>query len=437
MGTYGIKIVAGVVMVGVFSLALHERIVFAQNAQDVSVRQVQLQQQLDQIEREINDQKTILSQKQKQSASLERDIAILDAKITQAQLSIRARDISLEQLSTGIAGKSQTIGKLSDKLDRERASLSQLLRKTNDLDAYSLPEVILSGMSVSEFFSDLDSFSVVNQSIHDSIQLVQGVKKDTETEKAALEEKKSEESSLRQIQVLERQRLTQDKITRNQLLATTKGQEKTYQAVIRQKEKSAAQIRTALFTLQGSAAIPFGKALDYANIVSKQTGIRPAFLLGIIAEESNLGENVGTGSWRVDMHPTRDQPIFLKITTALGLDPDKMPVSKKPWYGYGGAMGPAQFIPSTWVMYQDKVGSLTGHTPPNPWDPKDAFMAAGLYLEDSGGAGGNASDERYAALCYLAGCRNAKKSAYAFYGDDVMSLAEKYQQQIDILQRGS
>ncbi|PCI28887.1 hypothetical protein COB52_03050, partial [Candidatus Kaiserbacteria bacterium] len=42
--------------------------------------------------------------------------------------------------------------------------------------------------------------------------------------------------------------------------------------------------------------------------------------------------------------------------------------------------------------------------------------------------------ERLAALRYFAGWRNAKKAAYAFYGDDVMELVEVMQNQIDILE---
>jgi len=34
-------------------------------------------------------------------------------------------------------------------------------------------------------------------------------------------------------------------------------------------------------------------------------------------------------------------------------------------------MGPAQFIPSTWMGYKDKVAALTGKNPPNPWDIRD------------------------------------------------------------------
>ena len=45
---------------------------------------------------------------------------------------------------------------------------------------------------------------------------------------------------------------------------------------------------------------------------------------------------------------------------------------------------PAQFIPSTWVMYEKRIASLTGHSIPNPWDPFDAFTASAILLADNG-----------------------------------------------------
>ena len=95
-------------------------------------------------------------------------------------------------------------------------------------------------------------------------------------------------------------------------------------------------------------------------------------------------------------------------------------------------MGPAQFIPTTWLLYENAVAKVTGHSPPNPWDPPDAFAAAGLLLRDNGAALRTYEAEHRAALKYLAGS-NWNKPAYRFYGDDVMALSRKYQEQIDIL----
>ena len=97
-------------------------------------------------------------------------------------------------------------------------------------------------------------------------------------------------------------------------------------------------------------------------------------------------------------------------------------------------MGPAQFIPSTWVLFQSRIATNAGHagTPANPWNNLDAFMATALYMKDLGAAGGTASSERTAALKYFAG-NNYRNPSYAFYGDGVMGFASDFQDQINIL----
>jgi membrane-bound lytic murein transglycosylase B len=91
-------------------------------------------------------------------------------------------------------------------------------------------------------------------------------------------------------------------------------------------------------------------------------------------------------------------------------------------------MGPAQFIPSTWMGYKDKVAALTGKSPANPWDIRDAFVAAGTKLY-AGGAGTEAGEWK-AAMLYFSGSTNL---AYRFYGDNVVATAKKYQADIDEL----
>ena len=402
---------------------------------EVTSRRAQLEQDLANLEKEIEAQRVILEDKQRERVSLERDVAILNANIEKSKLSIKARDIVIQQLRTDIAGKEKTITGLSSKLEREKQSLQQIIRRTNEIDSFSLAEVLLSGKDITGFFQDLDSFDAVKVSLRSSYTAVVENRTQTQNQKQTLEEKANEEVGLRRIQELEKKRLEQQETELKRILTATKGVEATYQKIISDKEKSVAQIRAELFTLRGSAAIPFEKAYEYAVIASQKTGVRPALILGIIAEESNLGENVGTGDWRVDMKNPRDTVPFLDITKRLGLDPDQMPVSKKPWYGYGGAMGPAQFIPSTWILYEDKVAEATGHNPPNPWDPLDAFTASAILLADNGADKKTYATERLAALRYLAGWANATKATYAFYGDDVMELATKYQGLIDILER--
>jgi len=243
------------------------------------------------------------------------------------------------------------------------------------------------------------------------------------------------------------------------LLAQSQNQEAAYANVVATKQAKADQIRAALFNLRDTAAIPFGTALAYAQAAQKTTGVDPAFLLAIMTQESNLGANVGacyltntatgdgvganTGSTqhRV-MSPTRDVPIFLDILSHVGGSMTNTRVSCwQPIYssagnplGWGGAMGPAQFIPSTWQLFTNRIATMTGDAYPNPWNARDAFFASAIYLSDLGAGTGLYSDEKNAACKYYSG--SSCKTSYANnYGTSVMQHAATIQStMIDPLQ---
>jgi hypothetical protein len=436
-----------------FLLLSSVKVVFAQSAAAVTsgvTQRAQLEAQLSQIEADIKVQEDILNQQKSRTNSLSKEIAILDATIKKNKLDIKARNIAIQELTDGIVEKQGTIKSLSDKTEREKESLAEILRKTNEIDQSSITEILLARDSLSKIFEDVDVFDSIKLALQGSFAVIEDTKTKTTQEKTDLESKRNDEMELKALQELQQKRIQEQEAEKNAILKASKGLEAGYQQIIKTKALTASEIRNQLFSLQGSTQIPFSKAYEYASIVGAKTGIRPAFILGIIAEESNLGQNVGTGNWRIDMKAPRDTEPFLAICQILNVDPDKAPVSKKAWYGYGGAMGPAQIIPSTWVLTggyskdsngrwvydtsKDKIRSTLGSAlPSDPWKPIDAFTASSLILKDNGAAKGTYAAERLAALRYLAGWTNATKKAYAFYGDDVMALATKYQGQIDII----
>jgi len=395
-----------------------------------------LEEKLKQTEAEIAALSTTQKELEGQSSSLSRDISLLDTKIKKSKLEIKARTIAIAQLEDGIYKKNATITTLDNKTQEQRESLSELIRQTNELDEVNIFELMLGYNKMSDFFVDIDSIVTLQDSVQQSLDEIKVNIITTEKEKDTLIDKKTEEAELKKFQEIEKKKIEVAEAEKKKLLKETKGQEATYKKLADAKKKDAASIRSQLFFLTGSPSIPFEKAVEFANFANSATGIRPAFLLGVITEESNLGKNVGTGSMAVDMAGTKCTKLreaFIRVTEELGLDPNTMPVSKKAWYGScGGAMGPAQFMSTTWEGYKKRIAAVTGHNPPNPWDPQDAFVASALYLTDAGAKYGNKESERIAALKYLAGS-NWNKSAYRFYGDDVMEFAAKYQEQIDII----
>jgi len=129
------------------------------------------------------------------------------------------------------------------------------------------------------------------------------------------------------------------------------------------------------------------------------------------------------------MKATRDVTPFLEITNKLGYNAYKTVVSCPiaSAGGYGGAMGPAQFIASTWKIFEERLKDTLGHDA-NPWTAEDAFMASAMYLSDLGAGTGTYSGEIKAACKYY-----GSGGTTCSYGRSVMSLKAKIQEDIDYL----
>lgn len=406
--------------------------VHAQESGIEGLTREQIQQQLKILEKDIETNKAQLESKKGERRTIERDLSILDAKVKEAKLSLQRRDLEIKNIDKNIKQKEVHIGSLNERAKRARASLAQLLRTTRQADDQTLVEVMLRGDSLTSVFNESNDIASVQEALSETFETIRSTKEMLDSEKVRLEEEQQEHEELRVIQERERQAAVAREQEKAAILKATKGKEKEYEQYIKQQEKTASQLRQALFALRDSTSGPvtFETMLRYADEASAQTGVRPELILAILTTESNLGKNVGKGTWTVDMHPTRDRPVFIEICAELGLDPDKMPVSKKAWYGWGGAMGPGQFIPSTWKGIKARISNLTGESPPNPWNPRTATFATALYMKDNGADAQTRAAERLAALRYLAGWKNATKPAYAFYGNEVMGHVERYEREI-------
>lgn len=426
---------------------------FAQTSPSTQAeKQAKLEAELADLNDEIKGLGNTITGLKSERASLDRDINLLNANIKRAALNIKLKNLQITRISEGIAEKTRTVETLSERISRERQSLIQLIRKTNELDQASLPEMLLSSEDLSSFFIDLDSFDAIRAGLKNSSDALKSARMQTQAAQDALEEKHREEIDTKAELERNKRNVEANESQKKQLLSITKNKEKEYTKVLADRKKRAAEIRAALFALRDTGEIPFGRALDYANVVSAKTGIRPAFLLGIFMQESSFGKDQGSclmkdsrtgsgisvksGNTKAKvMNPTRDVPPFLTITQKLGLDPYNTRVSCPQEVGWGGAMGAAQFIPSTWVMFSDRIESALGVETADPWNARDAFMAAGMYLTDLGARPGSYSAERDAACKYFSGSKCSRSSWAATYGSQVMSKAENIQtNMIDPLQ---
>jgi len=424
-----------------------------QELENAQADRARLEKELANLEKEIAAKQKELTTQKGQSTSISRDIAILTTQIKKSKLDIQAKNLVIKKLGGEIIEKSKKIKVLNTRIDNIRESLAQLIRKNREIDDKSLLALILSKSSISEAYGDIDAFSSIKKSINTSVDEIKGVKSLTEEEKILLEQKKNKEIDTKvQLETAKKEVELSEK-DKQQLLSISKKKESEYQALLAAKAKRRSEILTMLFNLRDTSAIPFAKAYEYAQLAEDKTGIRPAFLLAILTQESNLGTDQGscyvtnmeTGAGTSSksgkvvanvMKPTRDIKPFFEITTSVGRDPYKTLVSCPiGGFGYGGAMGPSQFIPSTWQIIKGRVAKLLGIKTPDPWNAKDAFMASAIYLTDLGAKKDSYTSERNAACRYYSGRNCGLVKGNTSYGDSVMGKAKNIQTKyIDPLQ---
>ena len=411
-----------------------------------------LKDKLEELEEEIKQQEKLLQSQKGQSNSIQGVINELKAEISKTRSEIEKKELLIGQLSGQINKKEETIVSLSNELNREKKSLAKLIRKINEIESLSVIEMLLSSQSVSDFYKDIDSFMTINEALYNSANNIKQVRSKTDAEKLTLEEKKAAEADIKYELEQDRKKVESKKNEQDGLLTVSKNQEQTYEQLIAARKAQVAAINARLFELAGDVqggGISFGDALTYANEASKKTGVRPALILAILKQESDLGKNVGTcnrpgdsRTWRDIMPgPTSgswrdDQTAFQKITSELGISPNGQPLScPLASGGWGGAMGPSQFIPTTWLGIRNRLGNILNISLPNPWNPRHAVHATALYMSDLGASAGGYTAERNAACKYYSG-RSCGQSSLnnTFYGDQVLAKAATIQKDIDFLE---
>ncbi len=397
-----------------------------------------LEDELAELEKQIVEYEQTISVYRKQGASLQGDIGRLQAEIDKINLQIRAIALSLRKLRGQITNTTGRISEVENRINTSRAALGALLQKTYEKDKKGLIEILLENPRLSDFFGNVNDLLLVQDNLKDSVDRLSELRGELITQKELLALERWDVKALKVYQERQRANVVVMRSQKDSLLAVAKGQEFAYQSLLVKTQKSAAQIRARIFRILGGGQMTFEEALNFARFAEQQTGVRAAFTLAVLDRESALGRNVGQCtyhramapgspySWRDDITP------FLAITRELGMDPDTTLVSCPivAHGAFGGAMGPAQFIPTTWMSVRDRVAAIIGISPASPWRNLDAFVASALYLRDNNAL----NNELEAAARYYCGGNWTRSICINFYAKNVLDTAWRFQQDINILE---
>ena len=407
----------------------------------------QVQEKIDGYAAEIKDLKS-------KARTLNRELSIYKSNIYKNELEIKETKLKIEETELEVEETSNKIKEGEKRIEKNRELLKNSMKLLYMYEQDSMFEILMTTDNISDFFNEINAMESVKNKIFKTIVDLRNEKDSLVLKEEELEERQVQQQELIQMRAQQNESLEGLKQQKNELLEFTRGEEKKFQQILEENKSILPSLKAKLYELQSLGnKIKFEDAFLAAKYIGSITGVRPAYLLGILKVESDLGINTGSGNWNDDMYQCylriskiaktaarkkyyinraeSEKNAYFSIVNRLNIEPDSVKVSREPSYGCGGAMGPAQFIPTTWLAYEERISNITGHYPPNPWDLTDAIAAMAVKVSDVPGVtSGDYNAEYDAARRYLGG-GNWRSKGLNFYPDRVMLYADLYERELN------
>jgi len=362
---------------------------------------VSAQSDAEDLENDISRLEKKIKDASKKKDVLQQNLNQINTSLTSTQQIIQRTQVLLNESIQTIGQKEQEIANLEQQLTLEKEVLKGLIRELYAVSDIPLPEIILAGNNVLGLFQENDNLLSTQEKMQGVIGDINDMRNKVAGEKGTLEDMKKDQELLLVLKNKQKQNLIVDQIdVRDDL--------EDQQATISELNHKLAELRKDLSDFLGES-ITAKDIQDAAKIASNATGVRKDFILGELVVETNLGRFTGGCKYKDTRMHSYDIPIFKAIMKSLGYGLNDKKVSCAPKSGgYGGAMGVAQFIPSTWSGWQSKIASKTGHNPPDPWSITDGVM--GMALKLAAGGATSKGGEKVASMIYYCGTSKPKET---------------------------
>ncbi len=382
-------------------------------------------------QKEIDDKKDDLEDKQdeieKKVKKIESQKSSLQGNLNVVQQTLGATKRTIDDVMNDIEKKEADIERhdaqiqtLNGQVILYQRSLSEAMRSIYYAQNGRLfSSVIENADGANRFMEKTDDLGAMREKIVEMVQQVQSAKDAQEQKRNELASLKDEKEAL----------LEEHKEKESDLLA----QSAAVQTEIVKVDATLSELNAKLSAVESKLSSLLGESFDTDDIVeaasfaSKKTGVRKSFILGMLVVETDLGRFTGGCTYKQSKMGDKNSEIFKRICEDLDYDYKKVKVSCALSYGIGGAMGVAQFMPTTWVGYESKIEKYTGHSPADPWSLTDGVMAMAIKLSNDGAS--SEKGEYDAARRYYCGS-NLDRSVCKQYGNKVKYWAENYKDRL-------
>lgn len=347
--------------------------------------------------------------------SQELDAAELQYEQTLLNISVVDKDIDeLEYRVEGLRGE----------MKETKAYLKKVLQELYKKERLSLLDVLLGSVNLGTLINERKAYQELQERVLMYVRELRVKERKVKDRLVELDNRQEQLQQMREVQAYQQADLAEKREEKNELLQLKQKEQARYARKISEAKEARAEVEKEIFSLRNlGVELKLDDAYQAARYASSLTGVRPSLLLGIVKVETNVGKTLGSGTFPDDMHPA-SREAFLRLMKKLGRDPYNTPISRRPasYKGWGGAIGPGQFLPDTWERIAVRVGALMNKETPDPFELADSLVGVGIMLADRGA--GDPAREMEAIARYLAG---PNWQYHLWYSKRVLAVAAEYE----------
>ncbi len=347
--------------------------------EDINQQILDLRSEIEELIKQAEQYKGTIAQKQKQAKTLQQQIDILENQIKRLETSIIITGRQITSSGLEIINLEGQIFDAQREVDEKRQAIGELISFLYQRDKLSLLAILLKSPRLSSFTNEAEQAENLNKQLTGLLVEIRIKKQTLEENRDQLSQKKTELEDLNKKQTRQKISLSGNKVSKDDLLINTKGEERRYQELLAEVERKQAEFFNELkrleneavetgafiihvtassvppkgskifqwpyddyFLTQGYGMTTYAKRGAYGG--SPHNGIDMAAGFGTpirsVASGAILtsGFNNGFGNWVAVRHDNGLVSVYAHMRTATGLA-NATPVSTGSIIGYEGSTG--------------------------------------------------------------------------------------------------
>lgn len=229
-----VKLFFVLVVVGVLTLSLSS-VSHAETADELKQKITNKAEEIKQLEAEIKKYENQIGTLGTEKVTLKKLITELDLTRKKLEAELRVTRANVDATSLQINQLESQISVKAHEIESRRDSLGEMIRLVYERDMPSLPSVILSHDSLSDFWNDIESLNQFNEAVQKNVSLLKGYRVDLQNKQGVREIEKKKLLNFKDELSDQKKIVEVNKTEKAQLLTATSNQELNFKKILVKK----------------------------------------------------------------------------------------------------------------------------------------------------------------------------------------------------------